>query len=126
MKNSRWYILANQADAVFYESKSNHKDFQYILRLTNNYGRKHEGRMDGSRTLHYAVGSQDAKLGHYSRKFARKIAEVLYLSHQKGLCNKVTIVASPHFLGVLRKELHSSIKQALVKEIKTELIEKVA
>lgn len=54
---------------------------------------------------------------HQTELFARSVAESLKQAYDEGQFQQVTLVASPEFLGLLRKQLDPRIKSKVVEEI---------
>ncbi len=50
-------------------------------------------------------------------RFAKELAALLYERAHKGLFSKIVLVAAPHVLGDLRKELHQEVSDKVVGEI---------
>lgn len=50
-------------------------------------------------------------------RFAKELAALLYERAHKGLFKKIVLVAAPHVLGDLRKELHKEVSDKVVAEI---------
>lgn len=54
---------------------------------------------------------------HQTELFARNVADSLLQAYDEGQFQQVTLVASPEFLGLLRKMLDPRIKATVVEEI---------
>src|SRR5690242_1121237 len=82
-----WYVLASRGEAAFYADRPE-SEFDFIDRLTNKRGARHEidlvsdrrGRIAssaGGGTIRHAVGGDSVHHEESAKKFARKIAEIL-------------------------------------------------
>jgi protein required for attachment to host cells len=54
--------------------------------------------------------------------FAREVVALIESAHQKGTFDALTLIAAPHFLGLLRQGLGDSTRRLIVKEIAKDLV----
>lgn len=109
-----WYIVADQSQAIFYESHARYGQLSERSRLENSVarekitemisdrgGRSFDSHGDGRHTL------QKEKTGpkrQASAGFAKAIVQRLAAAKADGVCREYSLIAAPRFLGLLKKE----------------------
>lgn len=77
--------------------------------VTDKPGRGSSGSGQGK----HAVEEKSAHKEQYSIQFAKEVSECLDKNLQKKAFGKLLIVAAPHFLGLLRKELSQGVSEVI-------------
>ena len=126
-----WYVLANRTDAVMYADGED-REFHFLNRLSNPKGADHESGLDSDRsgqtssgkggTVHHALDRHHQRHEALAQKFAKRIAKALSEGHQTKQFDKLVLVAEPHFLGLLRKELPAAVLKKVSHEVTREYI----
>jgi len=123
-------VVANRTDAVFYIDGSDRK-FHFVDRLINKKGHLTETELDSDKPgkgISDACGgifrhSLDRRFTHHeqvAKRFAKKIANQLAIACRQKLFRDLVLVAEPHFLGLLRKELNYETRTAIRHEVRHE------
>lgn len=127
-KTPVWYLVANRTEAVFYRD-SPFDGFEFISRLKNAEGRRLESDLVSDRPGRNASSATDSirhglqagtKHEEAALKFARVISGQLEKICREKDIEKLVLVAAPRFLGILRKELSSSVKELVSDEVRHE------
>lgn len=116
-----WYLVANRSVAVIYENKAG-KAFKFIERINNPLGATptHLLMSDkpgksissaGHRAIHHSLEKKTLAHEENAKKFARKISQFLKGAQNKGRFNEITLVAEPHFLGLIQNALTPTMKK---------------
>ena len=127
---TRWYVVANRVDAVFYQDSKDSK-FKFVHRMKNEEGNLTEGELDSARpgTGFSSAGSGtirhglDRTFNHHELvavDFAGKIANELAKHAKAQAYAELVITAEPHFLGLLRAALPASVRGLIKAEVNRE------
>jgi protein required for attachment to host cells len=124
-----WYLVANRVDAIIYEGKLD-GEFHYVKRFRNPKGKLTELQLVADRPGRTFSSSRTGTRhgyeprSHYheevAMKFARRIAKELEKAAVKGEYSDLIVMAEPHFLGMINKELPKNVKSVLRKEVPRE------
>ena len=132
-------VVANQAQADFYDAAGPKAALRLAGRLDNPAGRildrnlksDRPGRvfdraaMTGVRrgaTGHHATGGERSPRRQAVAVFARRVVADLSAARGSGRFDRLVLIAAPAFLGVLRKTLTKSLRAAVAAEIAKDLI----
>ena len=117
-----WVVVAHRAGARFFEHRGPGKPLTRVEDITHAQGRvqDHETGTDrpglsgesGSVTRH-SMEPRETPHEHDARAFAKDLAHRLSMARQQNKTQRLVLVAEPHFLGYLEKELDRPT-QALV------------
>jgi protein required for attachment to host cells len=127
-----WFILANRVEAVIYGDQRN-EPFHFIDRLHNRKGRAPEYHLvsdregtvnsSASKTVRHSYEPKETKHEHSARQFAKQISLYLEKALNKKQYDDLTLVAEPHFMGLLRAALKPSVKNKVIHEVKHEYLQ---
>lgn len=125
LPHDRWYVIANQSEAVFYFDGVDHR-FHFVNRLSNPRAHRMEQDLVTDRPgmgFGAAPHGLSQRISHHEAgaiKFAKKVAKSITEAFHKKRFQELVLVAAPYFLGLLRDKLpmdvRSSIKFELHKE----------
>ena len=130
-QNTTWVVVANSAQAKIYrmvhfpqieeinslehpESRLHNKDL-----VTDRPGSTTE--KSGSRHASYEPDTQPKEVE--VEKFAKMVSTYLVTACQKDEFSRLYIMASPHFLGLLRQNFDPKTQNSIVKEVAKNYIE---
>jgi len=132
-------VVANQAQAVFYDTGGPKAPLRLVGRLENPAGRlldrefksDRPGRVfdrapsgTGRRGVvpHHATGGERSPRRQAVGAFARRVAVHLSAARRAKQFDGLVLVAAPAFLGVLRKALTKTLRAEVAAEIAKDLI----
>jgi protein required for attachment to host cells len=130
MSNS-WIVSANAGRVRFFSKAYERAPYQEVADFINESAhlRTTDTESDELGRLSSAGGGRNGTMPdsgyqpnqspaeHQTELFARSVAESLLQAYDEGQFKQVTLVASPEFLGMLRKQLDPRIKAKVVEEI---------
>lgn len=131
--NSACIVSANASRARFFFQENNAERLEEINDMVNDESRltrtltetRAEDLRSASKSRH-SVGAARPQSGyephqtpdqHQTELFARDVANFLQQGQQEGRFREIALVASPEFLGVLRKQLDPKVASAVSLEI---------
>ena len=132
-------VVANQAQAVFYDTGGPQAPLRLIGRLENPAGRLLDRELKSDRpgrvfdrapsgvgrrgaVAHHSTGGERTPRKQAAGAFARRIAVNLSAALRAKQFDRIVLVAAPAFLGVLRKALAKSLRAVVAAEIAKDLI----
>lgn len=131
--DATWIVSANSGRAKLFEQASLADPLNEITELTNNAVRLRTadtesdtlGQMAASKGRHGGGAAsqpsgyepEQTPAEHQTEVFARNVAGILLKAHHEGRFRKLCLVASPEFLGVLRKMLNANLLLLIKTEI---------
>lgn len=114
-------VVADEYRAVLYARDTLTGPLRQLRTLTNETARMKTGDLisdRGGRSFdshgqgrHTMGGDRDAPQQQLARAFAKEIAEIIAAECHRGACRGYAIVAAPRFLGLLRQEFATAVKQ---------------
>lgn len=136
-------VVANQAEAAFYDLKGRIGVPQLRTRLTDPLAHLHDrdfksdrpGRMSDHAAIpghrrgasaHHGTGGERRPRKHEAELFARAVAQQLEQGHQNGEFQHLVLMAAPAFLGLLRKAMASSVRACVTAEVNKDLVHEPA
>lgn len=122
-------VVANQAEAVFYDLPSRTAGPLLTARLSDPIAHLHDRDLKSDRpgrfsnhaplaggrrgaTAHHGTGGERSPRKHEAALFAGRIARQLELSQRNDEFDRLVVMAAPAFLGLLRKALPDSVHVA--------------
>lgn len=131
--NKLWIVTANASCAHFFSQSAPSAALEEVGSLVNEKSSLHTsetesdklGQHAASKSVH-SVGAPTQPSGyepnqtpaeHNAEIFARNTSRFLLHGYQDGHFQRLTIVASPEFLGVLRSVLDPRLKEVIISEI---------
>jgi len=128
-----WVIVASAARARIFNVSGQHDPWEEVLDLVNSEDRllrqefasDKPGRVvDGARGQHHTMDPSVDPKERAAARFAREVVEQLKSGLNGRRFEQLTVVASPHFLGLLREqmddELARTVKHEIIKDLTRE------
>jgi protein required for attachment to host cells len=132
-------VVANQAEAAFYDLDSSSGEPKFATRLTDPLAHLHDRDLKSDRpgrfsdhallapgrrgaTAHHGTGGERSPRKHEAEVFARQVAEQLEQARRSGEFDRLVVMAAPTFLGVLRKVLPDSLRLHVAAEVNKDLV----
>jgi protein required for attachment to host cells len=120
-----WIVVADGGRANVYKNVGEIGEIKLVLVRSSNQhsehthelGRDRPGRMSGN-SGHAKSALESTDLHQVAeRKFLKAVVEDLAQDVQEGHCKELVLIASPHALGELRKQLPANVAKLVVSEI---------
>ncbi len=115
-------VVADEYRAIFYARDTRTGPLRKLRTLTNETARMKTGDLisdRGGRSFdshgqgrHTMGGERDSPQQHSARGFAKDIADIIGGESHKGTCRGYAVVAAPRFLGLLRQEFATAVRDA--------------
>jgi protein required for attachment to host cells len=132
-------VVANQAEAAFYDLRSREAEPRFTSRLTDPLAHLHDrdfksdrpgsfsnhASLGGGRrgaTGHHGTGGERRPRKHEAVLFAGRIAEQLEQARRGGEFDRLVVMAAPAFLGLLRKALPAAVRLHVAAEVGKDLV----
>jgi protein required for attachment to host cells len=124
-------VVADQAEAIFYDSASLQARPREIARIADPAAHLHDRDFSSDRPgrayesvggARHAVGGENDPRYHEAVRFARRIARRLDDARRKDEFEELIVVAGPPFLGLVRAELSKPTRARVVHEIRKDLV----
>lgn len=130
-----WIISANRSFAKIFEAKGHGRHIKEIQHIDNPDGRKKSGelvsdrpgrafdRVGGGR---HALGKEVSPKEHELQRFIHKLSHILEEGLKSRAYGQLAIVAPPHVLGELSREITEPVRKVLIKEVPKDLPEAIS
>jgi protein required for attachment to host cells len=115
-------VVADEYRAIVYARDTRTGPLRKLRTFTNETARMKTGDLisdRGGRSFdshgqgrHTMGGERDSPQQHSARGFAKDIAEIIAAESHKGTCRGYAVVAAPRFLGLLRQEFSTAVRDA--------------
>ena len=124
-------VVADQAEAVFYDSPSLQAAPHEVGRISDPAAHLHNRDLVSDRPgrsyesfgeARHAIARENDPRQLEAVRFARRIARRLDEARRKDEFEELIVVAGPPFLGVMRQELSRPTRQRVVHEIHKDLV----
>jgi protein required for attachment to host cells len=124
-------VVADQTEAVFYETASLRAEPREIARIRNPAGQKQERELVTDRpgrghsrfgTNRYSMSNGSTARREYAERFARRIARRLDKARRSEEFGDLIVVAGPTFLGLMRENLSPLTRARVVHEVRKDLV----
>jgi len=132
-------VVANQAEAAFYDLDSRTAEPKFATRLTDPLAHLHDRDFKSDRpgrfsdhallgpgrrgaTAHHGTGGERRPRKHEAEVFARQVAEQLEQARRNAEFDRLVVMAAPPFLGVLRKVLPDSVRVQVAAEVHKDIV----
>ena len=129
---SRFRILvADQAEAIFYDSPSLEAAPREVAHITDPVARLHDRDLVSDRPgrsyesvggARHAIAREDDPRHQEAVRFARRIARRLDDARRRDEFERLVVVAGPPFLGLLREEMSRPTRARVAHEIRKDLV----
>jgi protein required for attachment to host cells len=114
-ESTYWIVVADQSLGEFYFREKKNSPLQRLFTMKNNAGQKklidltsdRDGRSFDShgQGRHSLTKEKTDAKKHEAQIFANRIADRIVAANQRGEFSKLALIATPRFLGTLRKSL---------------------
>lgn len=130
LKNNGWLVIADGEKALFLRNDGDEKfpnltvfrELEHENPPTRDQASDRAGRLnDGSGGTHRSAVQETDWHRIEKERFAKEIADRLYGHAHKNRFSEIVLVASPHVLGDLRKELHKEVQDKVIAEVAKDL-----
>jgi len=132
--DANWIVAANAGRARFFSLAKAGERMQEVYDMVNTAARQRESDIETDDLGELAAGASRHNVGvgpttpsgyqphqtpkqHETELFARDVAKYLLQAHHEGRFRHLSLVASPEFLGVLRREMDPQLAKAIEAEI---------
>lgn len=125
-----WILVANRTGAVIFR-KIDGEQIDFLKRYENPNGRARELQLvsdrpgqvhsNGPGLFRHSLGKSRVWHEHGASTFARGLMNDIAKANSEGRFDDLILMAEPHFLGLLRKQLPSSLQKTARLEICREL-----
>ncbi len=132
-------VVANQAEAAFYDLESRTGEPKFATRLSDPLAHLHDRDLKSDRpgqfsdhaplaggrrgaTAHHGTGGERSPRKHEAVLFAGRIAEQLEHARRNAEFDRLVVMAAPAFLGLLRKAMPSSVQSHVAAEVGKDLV----
>jgi protein required for attachment to host cells len=131
--NAFWIVTANAGRARFFAQQNTSSPLENIGEILNDKSSLHTADTESDRIGQHAASSSNHSVGaptqpsgyqpnqspaeHHTELFARDVSRFLLHGYQDGHFQRLVLIASPEFLGVLRAVLHDRLVSVVTGEI---------
>lgn len=132
-------VVANQAEAAFYDLDSRTGEPKFATRLTDPLAHLHDRDLKSDRpgrfsdhaplaggrrgaTGQHGTGGERSPRKHEAALFAGRIAEQLEHARGNAEFDRLVVMAAPAFLGLLRKAMPDSVRSHVAAEVGKDLV----
>lgn len=131
-KKTTWVIVADEATATIYSRKAKKSPLEELFTLENVTGRKKPGDLVSDRAgrsfdrfgdaRHTMTKEETGPKKRAAAEFAKKIALRVNKAVREGTCDDFAVISAPRFLGVLRRAMSKTGKNAPGLSIDKEMV----
>ena len=114
-------VVADEYRVIFYARDTRTGPIRKLRTFTNETARKKTGELlsdRGGRSFdshgqgrHTMGNDRDAPLQQVARTFAKGIVDLIAAEFRNGTCRGYAVIAAPRFLGMLRQEFETTVKE---------------
>jgi len=124
-------VVADQAEAIFYDSPSLEAAPKEVGRISDALAHLHARDFSSERPgrsyesvgeARHAIAREDDPRRREAVKFARRIARRLDEARRKDEFEQLIVVAGPAFLGLMREEMSRPTRARVVHEVHKDLV----
>lgn len=125
-----WVVVADEARARVFCTSNSIEPLQELKTFTLPESRLQEQQLvtdkqgsasNGTGQGRHGVAEKSGQKEKYATRFAKELAVYLEQQRQQKNFVKLFIVAAPHFLGLLRKQLNKNVTELVALEIAKDL-----
>lgn len=129
--HKHWILTADAGLARVFELRGPGTQLTLVRDVENPGGRLRDqelvsdeaGRINKSgRRILSAMDPRTSPHEEQANRFARQLSHLLASAADAGDYERLTLIAPPHFLGLLRKSLTPAVQQRLFKELPSDLV----
>lgn len=132
-------VVADQSEADFYELEQRDMPPQFVQRLADPDAHRHDRDLKSDRpgrvfdrapaangrrgaVAHHATGSERSPRKVEARRFAQRVAHALDEERRQHRYDRLIVMASPTFLGLLREAMPAAVHAVLTAQIGKDLV----
>ncbi|MGB5104227.1 MAG: host attachment protein [Steroidobacteraceae bacterium] len=124
-------VVADQAEAIFYDSSSLQAAPREVARISDPLAHLHDRDLVSDRPgrsyesvggARHAIERENDPRQREAVRFARRIARRLDEARRRNEYEQLIVVAGPPFLGLMREELSGPTRRRVVHEIRKDLV----
>ncbi|MGI2037306.1 host attachment protein [Shewanella frigidimarina] len=128
---SSWILVADSAYARLFNAETAKSTLIEIKSMIHPEARQHEQKLTsdlpgrqagGAINSHHSVGGKTEPKKNEAVEFAREICRYLEAEYNAHKFSQLIVVAAPHFLGNLRKEMSSNVAKVVTLEIDKDIV----
>lgn len=120
-----WIVVCDAARARVFDSRGNLQHLALVAQLEHPQSRRKEealgmvrrGSVTTGAGIHGGLPQQTSPKAHEAEQFARILADRMNHAVADHTCQRLVLVAPPHFLGLLRKLLNPAAQTCLHRTI---------
>lgn len=112
----KWVFVANRAEAVVFKQGPG-QQVTFIDRIPNPEGKPSESEISPDSAIRHGLDRRSAQHEEVALRFARQLGEFLHQAKSTQRYEGLILVAEPHFLGLLRKELTPQVRACVIDHI---------
>ena len=129
---SSWILVADSAHARLFNAETAKSALTEIESIIHPEAQQHEQKLTsdlpgsqagGATGSHHSVGGKTDPKEYEAVEFARDLCKYLEAAHNAQKFRQLIVVASPGFLGHLRKEMSSNVAKVVTLEIDKDIVE---
>lgn len=129
LRNNGWLVIADGEKALFLRNDGDEKfpnltvfrEMEQDNPATRDQAADRPGRLNDAGGQHRSAVQETDWHKIEKERFAKEVAERLYKQAHKGNFSEIILVAAPHVLGDLRKQLHKEVEDKVIAEIPKDL-----
>jgi protein required for attachment to host cells len=129
IEHNTWVLVGDGEKALFFRNEGDaaHPKLQVVRVLEQDNPRTREQGTDRPGRTHSSVGTHRSAMDDTNwhklekHRFAKELAEALYVAAHGGQYSRLVLAAPPMTLGDLRKALHKEVADRVVAEISKDL-----
>ena len=129
LKHEGWVVVADGEKALFlfnegdevYPNLKVFREMEHENPPSREQGTDKAGRLSDAGSSHRSAVENTDWHKIEKERFAREISDRLYKFAHQGRFQSLVLVAPPHVLGDLRKELHQEVARRIVAEVPKDL-----
>lgn len=130
-----WVLVADSAHARIFNAETAKSALSEVKSINHPEGRQHEheltsdlpGRQTGgAKDSHHSLGGKTDAKEHEAIEFAKDLCKYLEEAHNTQKFSQLIVVAAPHFLGQLRKEMNNNVAKLITLEIDKDIVKQDA
>lgn len=129
----KWVLVANAGKAEVFEVNRNGKEIRKVIdldfpgarekgieKVTDRPGRNFDRPIGGISRGRHSYSEVDLH-AQEMKEFAHQIADILLKQQREGVFERLDIVASPQFLGELRRAFSPALRESIEKEVNKDI-----
>ena len=130
-----WILVADSAHARIFNAETAKSALSEVESMIHPEAQQHERELTsdlpgrqagGAADSHHSVGGKTDAKEHEAVEFAKELCKHLEEAQNAQKFSQLIVVAAPHFLGHLRKEMNSNVAKLITLEIDKDIVKQDA